>query len=304
MELIDKSLISQIKKILLKSDRLASQILAGEYKSAFKGTGLNFDSIREYQYGDEIKNIDWKVTARMQEPFIREYKEERQITMMLIADLSSSNNFGSSEKSKKELIIEIASVLAFLAIKNNDKVGMMIVTDHVEYLIKPKQGKAHIFKLIKDLITFKPESKKTDIKNVLSEAIKIIPKHSIVFYLSDFIDDNSFSNSPKSLAYEQELKILRKIQDLILISIRDRREYKLPNLGFMEINNPESGIKELLNLNKKSVREKFLEKQKKYQNKIKESYKKIGIDFLEITTNKAYINDLLKLFLRREKRNH
>ena len=224
----------------------------------------------------------------MQEPFIREYKEERQITMMLIADLSSSNNFGSSEKSKKELIIEIASVLAFLAIKNNDKVGMMIVTDHVEYLIKPKQGKAHIFKLIKDLITFKPESKKTDIKNVLSEAIKIIPKHSIVFYLSDFIDDNSFSNSPKSLAYEQELKILRKIQDLILISIRDRREYKLPNLGFMEINNPESGIKELLNLNKKSVREKFLEKQKKYQNKIKESYKKIGIDFLEITTNKAY----------------
>ncbi|MCH2228397.1 MAG: DUF58 domain-containing protein [Candidatus Caenarcaniphilales bacterium] len=304
MALIDKSLISQIKKILLKSDRLASQILAGEYKSAFKGTGLNFDSIREYQYGDEIKNIDWKVTARMQEPFIREYKEERQITMMLIADLSSSNNFGSSEKSKKELIIEIASVLAFLAIKNNDKVGMMIVTDHVEYLIKPKQGKAHIFKLIKDLITFKPESKKTDIKNVLSEAIKIIPKHSIVFYLSDFIDDNSFSNSPKSLAYEQELKILRKIQDLILISIRDRREYKLPNLGFMEINNPESGIKELLNLNKKSVREKFLEKQKKYQNKIKESYKKIGIDFLEITTNKAYINDLLKLFLRREKRNH
>ena len=304
MALIDKSLISQIKKILLKSDRLASQILAGEYKSAFKGTGLNFDSIREYQYGDEIKNNDWKVTARMQEPFIREYKEERQITMMLIADLSSSNNFGSSEKSKKELIIEIASVLAFLAIKNNDKVGMMIVTDHVEYLIKPKQGKAHIFKLIKDLITFKPESKKTDIKNVLSEAIKIIPKHSIVFYLSDFIDDNSFSNSPKSLAYEQELKILRKIQDLILISIRDRREYKLPNLGFMEINNPESGIKELLNLNKKSVREKFLEKQKKYQNKIKESYKKIGIDFLEITTNKAYINDLLKLFLRREKRNH
>ena len=304
MALIDKSLISQIKKILLKSDRLASQILAGEYKSAFKGTGLNFDSIREYQYGDEIKNIDWKVTARMQEPFIREYKEERQITMMLIADLSSSNNFGSSEKSKKELIIEIASVLAFLAIKNNDKVGMMIVTDHVEYLIKPKQGKAHIFKLIKDLITFKPESKKTDIKNVLSEAIKIIPKHSIVFYLSDFIDDNSFSNSPKSLAYEQELKILRKIQDLILISIRDSREYKLPNLGFMEINNPESGIKELLNLNKKSVREKFLEKQKKYQNKIKESYKKIGIDFLEITTNKAYINDLLKLFLRREKRNH
>ena len=308
MALINKSLISQIKKILLKSDRLESQILAGEYKSAFKGTGLNFDSIREYQYGDEIKNIDWKVTARMQEPFIRTYKEERQITMMLIIDLSASNNFGTAKKSKKELIIELASVLAFLAIKNNDKVGLIIVTNEIEYLVPPKQGKAHIFKLIKDLLTFKPKSKKTNIKKVLQDAIKVIPRNSIVFFISDFIDETPSESEEKNkktnLSYEQELKILRKTLDLILISIRDKREFKLPNIGFIEIGDPETGEKQLLNLNRSSVRTSFFNSQKSYQQNIKNSLKHLGVDFLEIINGNAYINDLLKLFLRREKRNH
>ena len=295
------------KKILLKSDRLASQILAGEYKSAFKGTGLNFDSIREYQYGDEIRNIDWKVTARMQEPFIRQYKEERQITMMLMIDLSASNNFGTAKKSKKELIIELASVLAFLAIKNNDKVGLMVVTDEIEYLVQPKQGKAHIFKLIKDLLTFKAKSEKTNLKKVFQEAVKVIPRNSIVFCISDFIDNDSFTGDEKSktqLNYEQELKILRKTQDLILISIRDKREFKLPNIGFIEIGDPETGEKQLLNLNRDSVRNQFFNSQKSYQERMRTSLKQLGIDFLEIINGSSYINELLKLFIRREKRNH
>ena len=225
---LDKVLISQIKKILLKSDKLSSQILAGEYKSAFKGTGLNFESIREYQHGDEIKNLDWKVTARLQGPYIRQYKEERQMTLLLVIDLSASSLFGTEEKTKQEITIELASILAFLAIKNNDKVGLMIVSEDVEFYLEPKQGKAHIFRLIKELLTFKPVHKTTNIKKTLSSVIRLSPKHSIIFYISDFLDnanpnqiygsEKTLINNPEQLNYNHEIKILKKTQDLSLVS--------------------------------------------------------------------------------------
>ena len=260
---LDKVLISQIKKILLKSDKLSSQILAGEYKSAFKGTGLNFESIREYQHGDEIKNLDWKVTARMQGTYIRQYKEERQMTLLLVIDLSASSLFGTEEKTKQEITIELASILAFLAIKNNDKVGLMIVSEDVEFYLEPKQGKAHIFRIIKELLTFKPLYKTTNIKKTLSSVIRLSPKHSIIFYISDFLDninqiyasEKSLINNPEQLNYSHEIKILKKTQDLSLVSIRDPKELSLPNLGFIEICDPETGHSSLLNLNRKVNRE-------------------------------------------------
>ncbi len=277
----------------MKTDRMASEILSGEYKSAFKGKGLNFEAIRQYQVGDDIRNIDWKVTARMREPFIRQYKEERQLSIVIIVDLSASNNFGTQEQTKRELSVELASVLASLAIKSNDKVGMMLITDEVESYVPPKQGKAHIFRLIKDLLTFQPRSKRTDLKYALTEAISLIPRHAIVFLVSDFID---------SADYERELKVLRKTQDLIAISVRDPREFDLPNIGYIEVINPETGHKELLNLNKKSVRELFSYQQQQHLVNLKIKFKKLGIDFLDLSTDKPYVSTLLNLFLTRERR--
>jgi uncharacterized protein (DUF58 family) len=287
---LDKVLISQIKKILLKSDKLSSQILAGEYKSAFKGTGLNFESIRGYQHGDEIKNLDWKVTARMQSPYIRQYKEERQMTLLLVIDLSASSHFGTEEKTKQEITIELASILAFLAIKNNDKVGLMIVSEDVELYLEPKQGKAHIFRLIKELLTFKPLYKTTNIKKTLKSVIRLSPKHSIIFYISDFLDSSH---------YNHEIKILKKTQDLSLVSIRDPKELSLPNLGFIEICDPETGHSSLLNLNRKVNREYINKLQSNHREVFKAEIKKLGIKFLELSTDKNYLIELQKFFLKK-----
>lgn len=304
---LDKVLISQIKKILLKSDKLSSQILAGEYKSAFKGTGLNFESIREYQHGDEIKNLDWKVTARMQGPYIRQYKEERQMTLLLVIDLSASSLFGTEEKTKQEITIELASILAFLAIKNNDKVGLMIVSEDVEFYLEPKQGKAHIFRIIKELLTFKPLYKTTNIKKTLSSVIRLSPKHSIIFYISDFLDntnqiyasEKSLINNPEQLNYSHEIKILKKTQDLSLVSIRDPKELSLPNLGFIEICDPETGHSSLLNLNRKVNREYINKLQSNHREVFKAEIKKLGIKFLELSTDKNYLIELQKFFLKK-----
>jgi len=294
--LISQELLSKIKKIQIKTDRMASEILSGEYKSAFKGKGLNFDAIREYQFGDDIRSIDWKVTARMQNAYVRKYKEERQLSIVIIVDLSASSDFGTQALSKKEMSVELASVLASLAIKNNDKVGMMLVTDEVESYIPPKQGRAHIFKLIKDLLTYKPKSKRTDLQHVLKEAIKVIPRHSVVFLISDFLEDKGFD-------YERELKILAKTQDLIAVSIRDPREFSLPNIGYIEISDPETGKKQLVNLNRKDIREKFKDSQVGHREALKDRFKKLGVDFLDLLTSRPYVNTLLGLFISRERRN-
>ena len=304
---LDKVLISQIKKILLKSDKLSSKILAGEYKSAFKGTGLNFESIREYQHGDEIKNLDWKVTARLQGPYIRQYKEERQMTLLLVIDLSASSLFGTEEKTKQEITIELASILAFLAIKNNDKVGLMIVSEDVEFYLEPKQGKAHIFRLIKELLTFKPVHKTTNIKKTLNSVIRLSPKHSIIFYISDFLDnphqiytsEKTLINNPEQLNYSHEIKILKKTQDLSLVSIRDPKEFFLPNLGFIEIYDPETGHRSSLNLNRKTNREYISKLQNSQREAFKAEIKKLGIKFLELSTDKNYLIELQKFFLKK-----
>ena len=311
--LISRELLSQIKKIQIKSDRMASEILSGEYKSAFKGKGLNFEAIREYQIGDDIRGIDWKVTARMQEPFVRQYKEERQLSIIIVLDLSASGDFGTQEHNKQEMAVELASGLASLAIKSNDKVGMMLITDHVESYVPPKQGKAHIFRLIKDLLTFRPKSKKTNLKASLQEAISMMPNHSVVFLISDFIkskppslkelSSETVSKSfDENFNYEQELKLLRQTQDLIAISIRDPREFWLPNIGFVELINPETGSKNLLNLNRKDTRELFAHMQSDHISRLSAKFKRLGVDFLDLSTHKPYIPTLLHMFLTRERR--
>lgn len=300
--LISKEILAKIKRLQIKTDKLASEILSGEYKSAFRGKGLNFDKIREYFYGDDIRNIDWKVTARMQSPFLRQYREERQLSVMLIVDLSASNNFGTQIQSKKEMMVELASVLASLAIKNNDKVGLILATDVIEYYVPTKQGKAHIFRIIKDLLTFRPSSKKTNLKLVLNDAIRLIPRNSVVFLISDFVSLDANASFEESFDYINELKLLNKTHDLIAISVRDPREFELPEIGFIEIVNPETNHKELMNLNRRSTRELFSQMQTAHVDFLTLSFKKLGIDFLRLDTGKAYIQRLLELFLRRERR--
>ncbi len=301
--LISKELLAKIKKLQIKTDRLASEILTGEYRSAFRGRGLNFDKIREYQIGDDLRLIDWKVTARMRQPFVRQYKEERQLSLMLVIDLSASNNFGTQSKNKKELAVELAAVLAALAIKNNDKVGALFVTDRIEFYVPPKQGKSHIFKLIKDLLTFKPISQRTNLRVVLQEANRLIPKHSVVFLISDFLPERPNQGGfDMNFNCERELKILRQFNDLIAVSIRDPREFKLPNIGFIEVVNPETNSRELLNLNKKSVRSQFEKVQTEFMADLRSNLRRVGVDLLELTTDKPYITQLMKLFLMRERR--
>lgn len=301
--LISKELLAQIKKLQIKTDRLASEILTGEYKSAFRGRGLNFDKIREYQIGDDLRMLDWKVTARMRQPFVREYKEERQLTLMLLIDISASNSFGTQTKNKHELATELAAVLAALAIKNNDKVGAIFITDRIEFYVPPKQGKSHIFKLIKDLLTFKPVSDRTNLRAVLGETIRLIPKRSVVFLISDFLPERPNQGGfDSNFNCERELKMIRQSNDLIAVSIRDPREFKLPNIGYVEVVNPETGSKELLNLNKKSVRLQFEKVQTEFLEGLRNTLRSMSIDLLELTTDKSYVTQLMKLFLMRERR--
>jgi len=301
--LISKELLAQIKKLQIKTDRLASEILTGEYKSAFRGRGLNFDKIREYQIGDDLRMLDWKVTARMRQPFVRQYREERQLTLMLVVDLSASGSFGTQAKTKKELATELAAVLAALAIKNNDKVGAIFITDSIEHYIAPKQGKSHVFKLIKDLLTFKPRSNKTDLRAVLADSLRLIPRHSVVFLISDFLpEEASRGGFIENFDCERELKMIRQSSDLIAVSIRDPREFKLPNIGYVEVVNPETGTKALLNLNKKSVRNQFERVQTKYLEDLRNKLRSMAIDLLELSTDRPYITQLMKLFLMRERR--
>jgi uncharacterized protein (DUF58 family) len=212
------------------------------------------------------------------------------MTLLLVIDLSASSHFGTEEKTKQEITIELASILAFLAIKNNDKVGLMIVSEDVELYLEPKQGKAHIFRLIKELLTFKPLYKTTNIKKTLKSVIRLSPKHSIIFYISDFLDSSH---------YNHEIKILKKTQDLSLVSIRDPKELSLPNLGFIEICDPETGHRSSLNLNRKINREYISELQNSQREAFKAEVKKLGVKLLELSTDKNYLIELQKFFLKK-----
>ncbi len=301
--LISKELLARIKKIQIKTERMATEILSGEYKTAFRGKGLNFDNIREYQFGDDIRLIDWNVTARMQQPFIRQYKEERQLSIVIIVDLSASNDFGTQKQSKKEMEVELASVLASLAIKSNDKVGMMLITDKVEAYVPPKQGRSHIFRLIKDLLTFKPSSRKTNLKATLQAALTLVPRNSVVFLISDFVNINNPKGFDESFDYEHELRLFNKSSDLIAVSIRDPREFELPNIGYIQLVDAETDKRTLLNLNSKHTRDLFHHVQAEYMQELKTKFKKLGVDFLDLQTDKPYIKSLLHLFLTRHASN-
>lgn len=290
--MLSNEILKKVKKIQFKMARLTNDVMSGHYVSAFKGVGIEFDEVREYVHGDDIRAIDWNVTARHGNPFIKRYVEERELTVILIVDLSASQYFGTTNALKSELAAEISALLAFLAIKNNDKVGLLIFSDHCERFLPPQKGRRHVLRVIREILAYEPSGKGTNIPEALNYVNRIVKHRSIVFLISDFMDQN----------FEKALKNSTKRHDIVAINLFDTREFELPPLGLMEMEDCETGEKVLIDTSYPSVRE--MVKRKAYErfDRVIKLFKQNKIDFIEISTDKPYIEPLQKFFLKREQR--
>ena len=284
-------LLKKVRKIEIKTKGLSSHIFSGEYHSAFKGRGMSFSEVRNYQYGDDVRNIDWNVTARTGEPHVKIFEEERELTVMLLIDVSQSSYFGTVNQMKNEILTEICAVLAFSAINNNDKVGVVFFSDDIEKFIPPKKGKQHILRIIRELINFEPTGKSTNIAKVLEYFNNVIKKRSICFLLSDFLADG----------YENALRIVARRHDIVGIHMIDPREEELPNVGLIRAMDSESGKTHWVDTSMPSVREEYAASFQKNFDYFKTTFLKSGKDTISIYTNESYVNALLKFFKKRSK---
>lgn len=285
-----KELIKKVRKIEIKTRGLSTQVFSGEYHSAFKGRGMAFAEVREYMPGDEIRTIDWNVTARFNEPYVKVFQEERELTMMLIVDISGSSDFGTKGQIKKELIAELCAVLAFSAAQNNDKIGVILFSSQVELFIAPKKGRKHILRIIRELLEFEPKSKGTDLVHVLKHFNNAIKKRTIAFVISDF-------NSKGNL--EDVFKIVNNRHDLVALQIEDPMEMELPNLGLIQLEDKETSEQIWVNTSSKKVRTQWKADALRRNKELTQAFRKSGVDFVKIETNKPYILPLMNLFKRR-----
>jgi uncharacterized protein (DUF58 family) len=284
-----KEILKKVRKIEIKTRRLSDHIFSGEYHSSFKGRGMTFSEVRQYQFGDDIRSIDWNVTARYNEPFVKVFEEERELTMMLLVDVSASEYFGTTDLFKRDIITEISATLAFSAIQNNDKVGLMLFSDEVELFIPPKNGKSHVLRIIRELIEFKPKSKKTDIAHALRYLSQVMKKKAIVFLLSDYMDKG----------YENPLKIAAKKHDITGIRIFDQYETELPKLGMVPMLDVESDEVVLVNTNLKSVRKSYRANYLEQVNYFENTFSKSGAGTISSRVDESYVKKLLGYFKRR-----
>ena len=284
-----KDLLKKVRKIEIKTKRLSDHIFGGEYQSTFKGRGMAFSEVRQYQFGDAVRAIDWNVTARYNDTFIKVFEEERELTMMLIIDISGSNFFGSNSMFKNEYVTELAATLAFSATKNNDKVGLVLFSDVVELYIPPKKGKSHVLRIIRELLEFKSKSKRTDINIPLKFISNILKNRSIAFVISDFISED----------YSNSLKIFSSKHDVTGIRIFDKTEEVIPNLGLIDINDNETGKRLTVNTSSNSVRKQYSEYYQNKRNEFIDYFKKSGSGIIECNTNDNYQKKLLKYFKSR-----
>ncbi len=282
-------LLKKVRKIEIKTRGLSKHIFAGEYHSAFKGRGMAFSEVREYQFGDDIRSIDWNVTARFGKPYIKIFEEERELTVMLLVDVSGSKNFGTHSMFKNVLVTELAAVLSFSAIQNNDKIGVIFFSNKVEKFIPPKKGKKHILHIIRELINFTPESKKTDISEALRYLSNVIKKRSTAFIISDFMDKG----------FERSLQIANHKHDVIALQIYDKRERELPSIGFVKVKDAETGQEMWVNTSSRKTRNNYTEYRRKKDSELKETLAKCGVDHAELRTDEDYIKPLLRLFKSR-----
>ncbi len=287
-----KEIFKKVRKIEIKTRGLSRQVFSGQYHSVFKGRGMAFSEVREYQYGDDVRAIDWNVTARFNKPYIKIFEEERELTVMLLIDISGSNNFGTNTSFKLDVITEIAAVLAFSAIQNNDKVGVIFFSDKIEKFIPPKKGSSHILRIIRELVDFKADNKGTNIAEALKYLTNAIKKRCTAFLISDFMCDN----------YTDALKIASNKHDLIAIRVSDEREANLPNVGMVQLKDAETGDIIWVDTSSKEVRNHFAKNANYFANKVQDIVKKSGVDMAEITTGEDYVIPLMKMFKKREGR--
>ncbi len=284
-------LLKKVRKIEIKTRGLSSQVFSGSYHSAFKGKGMTFSEVREYQPGDDVRSIEWNVTARYNHPFVKVFEEERELTVMLLVDMSESRAFGTRTQLKQDLITELCAVLSFSAIQNNDKIGVIFFTDKIEKFIPPKKGKSHILRIIRELIEFQPEHKGTDIAVALKYLTNIIKQRCIAFVISDFDDSN----------FDDALKIANKKHDLVALKIFDEREHVLPDVGMVRLSDAETGEVRWVNTSDEQVRKLYALNAKHRDEKLNTLFMKSGVDFTEIATHQPYIKPLVNLFKKRER---
>ena len=282
-------LLKKVRRIEIKTKGLSNQIFTGEYQTAFKGRGMSFSEVRNYNYGDDVRNIDWNVTARTGEPYVKIFEEERELTVMLVIDVSPSSYFGTDTQLKNEILTEISAVLAFSTINNNDKVGVIFFSDKIEKFIPPKIGKSHILRIIRELINFEPDGKGTNVAKALEYLNNIIKKRSIAFVLSDFFAKD----------YETSLRITARRHDIIGVHLYDHREQEIPNVGLVRVVDAETGKKIWLDTSSKKIRAQYKNWfQENYEYLVK-TFRKTGADVVSIQTNESYVNALLKFFKKR-----
>ncbi len=287
--MITREIINKVRKIEIKTRGLSSHIFAGEYHSAFKGRGMTFSDVREYMPGDDIRTIDWNVTARFNHPYVKVFEEERELTVILLVDVSASGNFGTTVQFKKDLITELCAVLSFSAIQNNDKIGIIFFSDKIEKFIPPKKGKTHILRIIRELIEFKPANKKTAISEALRYVSNVIKKKSIVFVISDFIDTH----------FEDALKYTNKKHDVVALQIYDPRENELPNAGLIRIENAESGETLEIDTHDLETRNNYRKMAIQKEKFLNDAFAKSGIDWVKLRTDENYVHQLMRLFKKR-----
>ena len=282
-------ILKRVRQIEIKTRGLSSNIFAGEYHSAFKGRGMTFSEVREYQYGDDIRSIDWNVTARFNHPYIKVFEEEREMTVMLLIDVSGSREFGTTWRFKKNMITEIAAVLAFSAIQNNDKAGVIFFSDRIEKFIPPKKGKKHILHIIRELISFTPEERETNLSEVLRYLTNAIKKRCTTFVISDFLDEQ----------FEDALKIANQKHDVVALRIYDPRETLLPDIGFVKFKDAETGNSQWVNTSSKKTRDAFNQWWLNNEKRIGTTFTRCGVDNVAIATDEDYVKSLMSLFKKR-----
>jgi len=290
--MIPKEILKKVKRIEISTRGLVNEVFSGEYHSVFKGRGMEFAEVREYQIGDDIRNIDWNVSARSGSPYVKVFDEERELTVMLMVDVSASGSFGTASQLKGEVAAELCAVLAFSAIKNNDKVGLMIFSDKIEKFIPPRKGKQHVLRVIREILYFKPEDAKTDLNIALEYLNRVVKRKSIAFIISDFLTEN----------YEKALQVANKKHDIISIDIIDPREVELPNVGFLELEDAETGETVLIDTGSTEIRETFFSESQDERDKREKFFKSIGVDNINILTDRSYVEPITKFFKMRAKR--
>lgn len=283
-------LFKQVRKIEIKTRGLSSNIFAGQYHSAFKGRGMAFSEVREYQFGDDVRDIDWNVTARFRRPFVKVFEEEREFTVMLLIDVSGSLDFGTTQRTKREMATEMAAILAFSAIQNNDKIGVIFFSDRIEKYIPPKKGRKHILYIIHEMLDFKPESKRTNVAAAIEYLTRVMKRRCIAFVVSDFYAENSF---------QKELQIANSKHDVVAIQVYDQRAKTLPNVGLMKVKDAETGHEMFIDTASAKLRRAHTEYWLERMNTLKTTFAQSNVDWVSVATNEDYVKAMMLLFMQR-----